>query len=57
MTQSSFFFFSDFVQRPISKRHMTFWKLALFLFSGKKAPNLVDTLDQIILNQWAPQGQ
>ena len=36
---------------------MTFWKLALFLFSGKKAPNLVDTLDQIILNQWAPQGQ
>jgi hypothetical protein len=30
-----------------------FWKSALFLFSGKEAPNLLDPLDQGILNHWA----
>ena len=32
-------------------------KLALILFPGKEAPNLVDTLDWVILNHWAPQTQ
>jgi len=32
-------------------------KLALLPFSGKETPNLVDPLDQIILNKWAPQKQ
>jgi hypothetical protein len=30
---------------------------AVFLLSGKEAPNLVDPLDWIILNHWAPQKQ
>ena len=29
-------------------------KLALILFPGKEAPKLVDTLDWVILNHWAP---
>jgi hypothetical protein len=36
---------------------MMFQKLVLFLFSGKEAPNLVDPLNEVILNQQAPQKQ
>ena len=31
-----------------------FWKPALFLYSGKDAPNLVDPLDPASLIHWAP---
>jgi hypothetical protein len=34
----------------------TFWKLAMFLFSRKETPNLVDLWDWVILNYWASQS-
>jgi len=34
-----------------------FLQLALFMFSAKEAPNLMDPLDRVIHNQWAPQAQ
>jgi hypothetical protein len=33
------------------------FKEALFPFSDEEAPNLVDTLDQIILSHWVPHKQ
>jgi hypothetical protein len=36
---------------------MMFQKPALFLFSGKEAPNVVDPSNEVILNQRAPQKQ
>jgi len=35
----------------------TVWQPALFLSSGKEAPNLVDPLDRAILNQWTPRKE
>jgi len=35
----------------------TMWQPALFLSSGKEAPNLVDPLDWAILNQWTQQKE
>jgi hypothetical protein len=40
-----------------SSRCMMFQKPALFLFSGKEAPNVVDPSNEVLLNQRAPQKQ
>jgi len=44
--------FWKFVHHILFQRGTTFWKPALFQFSGKEAFNLVDTLHQAILSQW-----
>ena len=48
--------FWGFVHHLISLRFTMFQKLAL-LFLEKEAPNLVDTIDWVILNHWALQKQ
>jgi hypothetical protein len=47
----------DFVHCLISQRRTTFWKLAVFLFPAKEAPNLMNPLDEVILYLWATQKQ
>jgi len=37
--------FWDFIRHVISWRSTTFWKPDLFPFSGKEAPNMVDSID------------
>jgi len=53
LTDTVFFFWtpSNFL-----KKHKV-WKQALFLSSGKEAPNLVDPRDWAILSQWPSQKQ
>ena len=49
--------FLDTVHHLITFRFTMFREAGLFLLSGKEAPNPVDTLDWIIVNNWAPQKQ
>ena len=41
------FFFGGFVHRQIFLKKHVIWKSGLFLFIGKRAPNLVDTLIEL----------
>lgn len=47
--------FWNFVQCLIFQRRTMFQKPSLFTFSGKEAPNLMDHLDWVLLNDWVPQ--
>jgi hypothetical protein len=46
--------FWNFVQCLIFQRSTMFQKPSVFPFSDKEAPNLMDNLDWVILNDWVP---